>query len=165
MKGYKLTDELREKLKNPIGELHPSVDEIIDEIKGAPKVIAVGDAVTQELLKRGIIPDLSIVDGKVMREPFIPEKKPKYPCREVRVKNDAGTVSAELRESVKNSMDRRGRIFVYGEEDLATLAAIEFAPNMSLVLYGQPGQGVVLVRVTNEKKEEVRRYYEQMIEI
>ena len=40
-------------------------------------------------------------------------------------------------------------ILVDGEEDLLALPAIFLAPINSLVLYGQPNQGFVLVKITD----------------
>ena len=45
-------------------------------------------------------------------------------------------------------------IIVDGEEDLAVLPVVLLAPLDSLVFYGQRNQGLVLVKVTEEKKSE-----------
>ncbi|HMK82220.1 MAG TPA: DUF359 domain-containing protein, partial [Candidatus Bathyarchaeia archaeon] len=44
---------------------------------------------------------------------------------------------------------------VDGEEDLLVLVVIAVAPVGSLVVYGQPNEGIVLVNVTLAKKKEV----------
>ena len=44
-------------------------------------------------------------------------------------------------------------IKVDGEEDLAGVPAILLSPLGSIVLYGQPSVGLVLVEVTEKKKE------------
>ena len=41
------------------------------------------------------------------------------------------------------------KIVVEGEEDLATLPAILYAPPGSVVVYGQPDEGSVLVKVNS----------------
>jgi len=41
---------------------------------------------------------------------------------------------------------------VCGEEDLATIPAVVYAPIGSIVIYGQPKEGVVLIKVTPETK-------------
>ena len=48
------------------------------------------------------------------------------------------------------------RIDVDGEEDLATLPAILIAPEGASVVYGQPGEGMVLVQVGREATERAR---------
>ncbi len=54
------------------------------------------------------------------------------------------------------------RIFVLGEEDLAVMPAVVLAPLSSIVIYGQPSSGCVLIRVTREKKKEMRELLKQM---
>jgi len=55
------------------------------------------------------------------------------------------------------------RIFVRGEEDLAALPAILLAPEGSVVLYGQPDEGVVFVSITKSKKEEILDLLDKII--
>jgi uncharacterized protein (UPF0218 family) len=45
-------------------------------------------------------------------------------------------------------------VVVDGEEDLLVLVAVLYAPVGGLVVYGQPGEGVVVVRVTDAKRAE-----------
>ena len=52
------------------------------------------------------------------------------------------------------------KIYVEGEEDLATLPAVLLSPTGSMVAYGQPGEGVVLVEVDESKKKEFEEYVE-----
>ncbi len=145
-----LPDPLREELKRPLGPLFKTMDAALAEVKKLrpPKVVAVGDVVTYELLKRNAPPDLSIIDGKAQRELFAPDKKYKVAQKEVRLENPAGRLTKGLRDAVGKALyDVRTRIFVYGEEDLAVLAVGESAPTGTVILYGQPNEGVVLVRV------------------
>jgi uncharacterized protein (UPF0218 family) len=51
---------------------------------------------------------------------------------------------------------------VDGEEDLLTLVAIMVAPAGSIIAYGQPATGIVLVRVTPNKKNEIKALIDQM---
>jgi hypothetical protein len=44
-------------------------------------------------------------------------------------------------------------ILVEGEEDLAVIPLILAAPEGAMVLYGQPGEGVVVCEVTDAAKE------------
>ena len=44
-------------------------------------------------------------------------------------------------------------LLVDGEEDLATLPAVLAAPDGASVVYGQPGEGMVLVTVTDAVRE------------
>ena len=48
-------------------------------------------------------------------------------------------------------------MLVEGEEDLLTLVAVLKAPENSLVVYGQPHEGVVAVKVDKAIKEGIRK--------
>jgi len=54
-------------------------------------------------------------------------------------------------------------VHIKGEEDLLTLPAVLFAPLDSVVCYGQPGKGMVLVKVTEEKKRGALKIAEKMM--
>jgi len=51
---------------------------------------------------------------------------------------------------------------VKGEEDLLTLIAVLYSPETALVVYGQPHSGIVVVKVTSEKKAQVKEYLKAM---
>lgn len=48
------------------------------------------------------------------------------------------------------------RITVMGEEDLLVLPVCIYAPDNSIVLYGQPNEGLVLVEVSTEIRNKVQ---------
>ncbi|MGQ9625212.1 MAG: GTP-dependent dephospho-CoA kinase family protein [Candidatus Bathycorpusculaceae bacterium] len=159
---YSLTPELRRKLKEPIGELiRGSFAETMKAIKGVvekekpPYIISVGDRVSNNLVRNHILPKLMIVDNKVMRKSIQPT--PLAADKLVNVQNPPGTITDEavtaIQEALKNNY--RTKITVRGEEDLLTLIAILHAKENAFVVYGQPREGVVIVRVTPEKKAEI----------
>ena len=60
-------------------------------------------------------------------------------------KNPAGTLSAELLDGLKEALDHMpALVCVDGEEDLAVIPLVMMAPEGALILYGQPGEGIVL---------------------
>ena len=63
--------------------------------------------------------------------------------------NSPGTISAASWEVIAEAL-RIGNsaVVVEGEEDLLVLVAVSVAPFLSLVVYGQPNVGIVLVRVS-----------------
>jgi uncharacterized protein (UPF0218 family) len=158
---YRVTPELRGKLKTPFGMLiQGSFAETMGEMKKIvtrekpPMIVSVGDRVSRNLHEGKMNPQLSVIDNKCMRkniEPrvFAAEKV-------VHVKNPQGTITegaiAAMREALES--DRHVQIIVDGEEDLLTLIAVLHAPENSLVVYGQPYKGIVVVRVTSERKAE-----------
>ncbi len=126
------------------------------------KIILVGDVVSGNVVKHGISPQVFIVDNKVMRQPIAPISQTAE--RILYVKNPPGTLSNEawsvLRDAIKE--ERQTKVVVDGEEDLLALVAVECAPESSFVVYGQPREGIVVVRVTKRKKTMVRRIVEAM---
>ena len=131
-------------------------------------VISIGDAVTHALAVIGIVPNISIVDLKIKRIPVYKNVN-ELGIRDIkvvkRVKNTAGTLSFatfSVLNSLIKSEAERAVLQIDGEEDLLTLLAIFRAPLGSLIVYGQPkvsdtdSQGIVVVEVTEEKKNEAR---------
>jgi hypothetical protein len=167
--SYVLTPELRLKLKEPIGTLiKGSFSETIKKLaditaKEKPTaIISVGDVVSKNLMKSHVFPQLSIVDNKVMRRkiPPIPTKAEKI----LHVKNPPGTITDEAITAIQEALksNQHVKIVVDGEEDLLTLIAVLYAPQNSFVIYGQPNEGIVVVKVTPEKKAEVFEYLKGM---
>jgi uncharacterized protein (UPF0218 family) len=160
--AYTLTPELRKKLKKPIGTLiRGSFDETMKRFKDMmekekPSVlISVGDTVSRNSVKNRIFPQLSIVDNRVMRKNVQPV--PLMDEKVIRVKNLPGTITEEALKAIREALksDCRVKMVVDGEEDLLTLVAVLYAPENSYVIYGQPYEGIVVVKVTPEKKAEV----------
>jgi len=159
---YSLTPEIREKLKKPIGTLiRGSFAETMNRLKGfiaeekPPSIISVGDTVSRNLVNNGIIPQMSIIDNVVMRRSIQPitltTEKTMY------VKNPQGTISEEAFTVIQEALKGidHVKIVVDGEEDLLTLVAVLGAQENSFVIYGQPYEGIVVVKATPEKKAEV----------
>ncbi len=161
---YILPESLRNELKKPLGKV---VDEnrIMDEIKNR-KVTAVGDAVAVTIYEKGVVPDLTVVDFKIMRKELngLREKVSHIGNRVVRINNPPGTITDELWQAVKDAydVDEKTRIEVMGEEDLAALPCIFLAPENSVVVYGLPGKGIVTVNVNEGKKQLVGKVLGKM---
>ena len=149
-----------ERLKEPLGKLilgdppktMPELNSIISRLHPR-KVVAVGDVVSRETYAAGIRVDLRIIDHISMRKPtatFNLEPKTTY-----HVKNPAGVINLESWEAIKRAMkDDDAVILVDGEEDLLALPCIVESPNNSLVLYGQPSQGLVVVDTSSTVRNE-----------
>jgi hypothetical protein len=120
-----------------------------------PCIIAVGDTVTKNLEKNGFKAKLSIVDNKCMRR--ITEPSELHADQVLHVTNPPGTITAEAISTVQAALknDQRVQIVVDGEEDLLTLVAVIYAPTDSYIVYGQPYEGIVLIKATAEKKAEI----------
>jgi hypothetical protein len=161
----KLPEEMRPVLKRPLGILLKDTQSFMKFLKekNPPRLVAVGDVVTASLLAAGVEPDVVIVDSIVMKSPAekdMCEVIERFKGREVKVKNPAGTLTPELRRALKTARPPM-KVVVKGEEDLATIPAVLSSPLGSLVVYGQPGQGLVAVEVTEEKREEFLKFLQQ----
>ncbi|WP_297534604.1 GTP-dependent dephospho-CoA kinase [Thermococcus sp.] len=156
---FRLTEKLRRELKEPLGELvkgpipEPYL-RIKEELRGKT-VITVGDVVTENVLKLGIPPSLALYDLRTKRADYSPDINAKAIF--MTVSNPPGTITKALLDAVRKAfrLIERGRpvhILVSGEEDLGAIPAVLYAPLGSVVLYGQPDEGVVLIKVTPECK-------------
>jgi len=166
-----LPEELRLLLKNPLGRLCKGngiecIEKMRDELDQA--IASVGDMSTFYLLKSGIIPDLAVVDNKTKRSQIpdhVLQSLEHDSYKSIKVKNPPATLTRELMDLIGDSLagEERVKIVVEGEEDLATLPAILYAPTGSVVIYGQPDEGSVLVKVTPEMKEYIGELLKKMI--
>ncbi len=151
MRGYlHLPQSLRGELKKPFG---PVVETVRAADLEGRLVIAVGDAVTQDLAAQGITPKVAVYDGRCQRERIdVPQAVRAYPAFEEALDNPPGTLNPDVFGILEKAYGRMEatRIEVAGEEDLIALAAISSAPDDALVLYGQPNEGTVIVAVDQE---------------
>jgi len=163
-----LTEAQRTSKKGPLGELVTGTpEECSDALKHTiarekPRlIILVGDTVSRTSVQSGIRADVIVVDNKEKRSPAV---KFTHPGRTTfTATNPPGTIDTDAWKAVEAAISKpNSLVVVNGEEDLLTLVAILAAPTGSLVVYGQPGQGIVIVRVTHGKKSEVRLVLNQM---
>jgi len=154
-------------LKKPLGKLLTgSQTEINQKLKKLSlekprKIICVGDAVSRRFTKLGLPTNVKIIDNKEMRrkiQPFNFKAKTIF-----KVKNPKGSIELTAWQAIKDAVKKDDvLIIVDGEEDLLTLPAIMAAPEDSLIFYGQPKTGVVLIKVNKEKKNEVKKIISMM---
>ena len=71
---------------------------------------------------------------------------------ELKIDNPAAEITLESIEIIKKAFEMTSpvRLIVNGEEDLLVLPVCIHAPENSVVLYGQPNKGLVLVQITTE---------------
>jgi len=148
-----LNQKSRSEFKKPIGVLYPSLSdakEFIESKYPDELLISVGDITTQNLQKAGLIPHLGIIDNVVERKPATYDVV--YDNVTLNVKNPPGVITDELQEAIRKAFKLiktgfRVLILVDGEEDLAAIPCALMAPSGSLILYGQPGEGLVVCEV------------------
>ncbi|HKT22884.1 MAG TPA: GTP-dependent dephospho-CoA kinase family protein [Nitrososphaerales archaeon] len=131
-------------------------------VQQASMAITVGDRVTETLGEMGRTPDVQVVDGVERRAK---RELPDLPYRRaVRVKNPAGSLTEAAIVGMRRAFSgtKPVRVLVEGEEDLMAMLAVAMAPISSIVFYGQPGVGVVAVKVNAVSKARNRGILAQM---
>jgi GTP-dependent dephospho-CoA kinase len=159
---YVLTPELRIELKKPLGTLikGPSAA-TMKKLKekaakdNPPIVVSVGDTVSKNLYRYNFRPNLAIVDNKRMRRNV--QTTELQATKIIHVQNPQGTLTEEAINATREAIEDKNsvEIVVDGEEDLLALIAIAYAPQNSYIVYGQPLEGIVVVKATPDKKAEI----------
>jgi uncharacterized protein (UPF0218 family) len=162
----KLPNSLREQMKTPLGTLLPEtqVDKsnIEKYLSKNSYIITVGDRTTEKMIDFGLIPSLQIIDGLEKREKREPPKL--HNATELTVDNPAAEITPQSITMIKKAFTLQSpvRLFVNGEEDLLVLPVCIHAPENAVVLYGQPNQGLVIVRITPEIRNKVETLLDLM---
>ena len=147
-------------LKRPLGRLILEKDiskhKILSMLEGAKKIITVGDATTERLISFGIKPDIAVIDGLERRSRR--ERSINYHAKKMLCTNHAGTISKEAVRVLQLALETPPPVIVKvkGEEDMLALPMFTLAPKESAVLYGQPLEGIVVVKITQEKQNQAK---------
>lgn len=155
----RLPAEHRDAFRAPYGRLYPSIDQarvhLQDEI-----ILAVGDVVTQNLIFEGIFPAVAVVDGFTERNvPVPPAMIPG--ARIIRVPNPPGCITDELVQVIQDALASPPTLIVVdGEEDLAVVPLALAAPDGAILVYGQPGEGVVISRIDAQQRRRAASLFE-----
>jgi uncharacterized protein (UPF0218 family) len=163
----KLPENLREQLKIPLGLLLPNSqvtkENILKQISSNSFIITVGDATTEKMLSFGIIPTLQIIDSQEKRVKRDPPSKENVTTN-ISCENPAGEISHESITVIKNAFKSEPpvRITVNGEEDLLVIPVCVHAPENSIVMYGQPNEGLVLVQINDEIRNKTQLLLDSM---
>jgi len=162
-----LPDDLRDQLKTPLGNLisdnDPNKENIIKKISAESVIITVGDRTTENMLQLGLKPQIQIIDGLEKRsECAVPADdtiNTKLSC-----KNPPGEITEESIQVIQKAFSSEPpvRITVDGEEDLLVIPVCIHAPENSVVMYGQPNEGLVIVTITPEIRAKVQKILDTM---
>ncbi len=165
-----LTEESKDNpLKRPFGTLvvekEISKSKIILMLDSATKIITVGDATTERIVSFGITPDIAVIDGVERRS--LRGRSINYRAKEIFCTNPAGMISEEAIEVLQKALEASTpiKIKVQGEEDLLALPLFAMAPKGSVVLYGQPLEGMVLVNINEEKQNQAKELMDKIFGI
>ncbi len=163
--------EIIELLKKPLGDVirfdQIEKPKIIELRRATRKLITVGDTTTAKVIRFNVVPDVSVVDGlekRFVSTTSIPELKSilssllgvkliEFSCR-----NQPGSISLAIVSTLLRALVSHVPVLVrvIGEEDLAALPLIAYAPIDSRILYGQPSEGIVVVRVRKRIQERAK---------
>jgi len=162
-----LPENLRDQLKNPLGNLikdnDPNKENILKKIHAESIIITVGDKTTENMVQLGLRPQIQIIDGLEKRNqrtvPVDDAINTKLSC-----KNPPGEITEESIQIIQKafSCESPVRIIVDGEEDLLVIPVCIFAPENSVVIYGQPNEGLVIVQITPEIQAKVQKILDAM---
>jgi GTP-dependent dephospho-CoA kinase len=150
-----ISPEVREQLKIPLGRF---VDAAALRSQRC-RIISIGDVCTLGLLESGIMPHLAVFDFRSMRhelEPAMVRALRSAFRNPVRYQNPPGTLSDEILRDAPALIKKGGAILIDGEEDLTALAFILAASGDDVVIYGQPNEGLVLVRPDENIKRKIK---------
>ncbi|MCV0401535.1 MAG: GTP-dependent dephospho-CoA kinase family protein [Nitrosopumilus sp.] len=153
-------------MKIPLGILLPesqtSKDEIQKHLTEDSYIITVGDRTTEKMIDFGLIPSLQIIDGQERREKREPPKLEN--ATELTVDNPAAEITPQSISLIKNAFTMKSpvRILVTGEEDLLVIPVCIHAPENAVVMYGQPHEGLVIVKVTTEIRNKAQTLLDLM---
>jgi len=158
---YAMTNEVRELLKEPWGELIEGSDETgvakrVLERVGNRNIISIGDVVTGSLLRAGYKPRNAIVDGKVKREVISSKTVLQQYRNNFSIRNPSGRISKESWGKLKDALRYESAIYIDGEEDIMVTPVGLLAEHNTVILYGMPDRGVVLMEVNIEMKNKLR---------
>ncbi len=150
-------------IEGPFEETMMRLKELIKKEKPI-KIVSVGDIVSYNMVENGISLDVLIVDNKVMRKPIQPITVDTD--QTLYADNPPGTITDEAWTAIRRALEHKGRtkVVIDGEEDLLTVVAVLSAPEDSLVVYGQPHVGIVVVKVTEETRENMQHIVDAMEE-
>lgn len=158
-KAYRLPERLRGELAKPFGPVVAATR--LPALLAGRTVVAVGDVVSLTLKRLGIEPQALVVDFATQRgtrDPLYERELGTWGRRVLRATNPPGLLTRQAWEAVREALQGPGpvRVEVEGEEDLLGIPAFLEAPLGACVLYGMPGQGVVVVEVTAAFQDQVR---------
>jgi len=162
----KLPNSLRAQLKIPLGHLIPenqaNKSNILKHLPKNSYVITVGDRTSEKMIDFGLIPSLQIIDNQEKRVERIPAK-----CdvsTELACDNPAAEITPQSIDAIKKAFVSKTpvRLVVNGEEDLLVIPVCIYAPQDAIVMYGQPNEGLVIVKITPEIRNKTQRLLDSM---
>jgi cytidyltransferase-like protein len=171
-KRLKLPERERPRFKKPIGKVIKKLGHInnltMKQFNNS-FLIAVGDIASINLYKSASQPDICIIDHRTRRGNLNDQDKKTLAeltagADITEAENQAGMIERRAVGAIRKALESfaqtgdRQIVTIKGEEDLLVIPSILLSPLESTVIYGQPDQGLVVVKVTEKKKREATDY-------
>ena len=153
---------MREELRQPLGilireEPPASIKRLqhLIQLYTPTVIIGVGDVVSKNLVTGDVDTKIVIIDGKTRRTEVGAGRYPGF--QRIQLTNPQAHITEAAWEKIGTALSspRRSVIEVKGEEDLLSIPAILLVPEGSFVVYGLPGEGMVVVRCDVEAKTHI----------
>jgi len=162
----RLKQDARLDISRPKGML---VKKMPRELFKGKLILAVGDAVFKNLFDIGIRPDLCVLDLKVRRQKIEPPAEALKGYIILKTRNPPGWITLESWKTIKDAIQsvtagQKVAVLVEGEEDLLGFPVAIYAPSGSILIYGQPGEGAVIVRMNEAERKRALRLLERSFE-
>ena len=161
MTGRRVPEDKREIFKECLGsELKES--ELINHKD--KRMITVGDVVSLTMRRNGIRPILSVYDGYTERCEMTEFAALVEGEAKEEVVNPAGVITDELEDAIRNALKtgKTDLIRVDGEEDLALMPCVLYAPEGAEIVYGWPGKGMKIVSTDDVTRKRIEELWKTM---
>ena len=111
----------------------------------------------------GIIPSLQIIDSQEKRVKRDPPSEENITTN-ISCDNPAGKIDPQSIIVIKNAFKSEPpvRVTVNGEEDLLVIPVCIHAPENSVVMYGQPNEGLVIVQIDDKIRKKTQLILDSM---
>ncbi len=120
-------------------------------------VATVGDVTSAVVFAEGVVPALSVHDGRTAMLPLPSFDDMAAGLPRTEAECPVGVITAGLSGAGRDGWEAEGRsvVRVVGEEDLALLPAVLFAPDGAHVLFGDRRLGLVRVDVDGDSRRRI----------
>lgn len=154
----KVDEDIKKDLRKIYGKVFNSLDEV--RLPKDADLVTVGDRISFNAIIREMKPRVIVYDGKEKKktvEKNVLETLEKFEGEKIIVSNPPSHLNEELFDVAEKVFKTRKKfkIFIEGEEDLATLALAFKAPLGTYLMYGLIDKGILL-KIDKNIKEKCR---------
>jgi len=153
------SDDQKNTLKQPQGSVVNNLKELNNILSSLSptNICLVGDITLSFFLENNLSFNLGFYDGKTQRKPNQQVEKLISENPQHFLTNDSGTINPEIINIYESFSNNSNQIIkVEGEEDLIAVALVLLQPLQSVVIYGQPDKGLVVMQISEDKKEQMK---------